>query len=279
MIDKIYLEITNICNLDCSFCHKTSRRKQLMTLDEFETLTDKLAGKAKFLYFHLMGEPTLHPLLPTFIKIARDKQFIPMLTTNGSLLSEKGGALLENLPYKTSISLHAPDANPKFADENYLSSCIYFAQQAVERGGIVVLRLWNLGTDADNTEILEKLHQAFPEEWSPVRGRNSTRIIPKLYLEYDEHFEWPDHSREEIDKDQETFCYGLRNHVGILVDGTVVPCCLDADGNLPLGNLFSDDLDNILASPRAKAIYDGFTKHRAAESFCRKCGFVKKFIK
>ncbi len=147
------------------------------------------------------------------------------------------------------------------------------------KGSIVVLRLWNLGTDADNTEILNKLHDAFPEEWSPVLGRNSIRIKPKLYLEFDDHFEWPDHSREEVDKDQEIFCYALRNHAGVLVDGTVVPCCLDADGNLPLGNLFSDNFDDILNSSRARMIYDGFTKHRAVESFCRKCGFVKKFIK
>ena len=71
MLDKIYLEITNVCNLDCSFCHKTSRQKRLMSEEEFNILTDKLCGRAKFLYFHLMGEPTLHPLLPRFIEIAK----------------------------------------------------------------------------------------------------------------------------------------------------------------------------------------------------------------
>ena len=107
MLDKIYLEITNVCNLDCTFCHKTARAKKLMSAQEFDLLIGKLAGKAKYLYFHLMGEPTLHPLLPHFIRTARDKGFLPMITTNGSLLREKGEALLSALltPHKALAEL------------------------------------------------------------------------------------------------------------------------------------------------------------------------------
>ena len=279
MLDKIYLEITNVCNLDCTFCHKTKRAKKLMTEEEFNILTDKLVGKTKYLYFHLMGEPTLHPLLPRFIQIAKLKGFIPMLTTNGSLISEKGSLLLENLPYKISISLHAPDANPAFSDDRYLNSCIGFAKLAAEKGCIIALRLWNLGTDTDNTNTLDVLHSAFSGKWEPIRGGTSLRMSQKIFLEWGDHFDWPDPSSAECSDDADIFCYALRDHVGILVDGTVVPCCLDADGNLALGNLFSDDLETILNSPRAKSIYDGFSKHRAIEPLCRTCGFAKKFRK
>ena len=85
MITRCYLEITNICNLDCKFCPKTDRTKHRLTLEEFDRLTDKLQDKVKFLYFHLMGEPFLHPLLPDFIQMARRKGFVPVLTTNGLL--------------------------------------------------------------------------------------------------------------------------------------------------------------------------------------------------
>lgn len=277
MLDKIYLEITNVCNFDCSFCHKTIRPKKLMTLEEFETLTEKLVGKAKYLYFHLMGEPTLHPLLPDFIDIGRKKGFIPMLTTNGSLLGTKGERLLEHLPYKISISLHAPEANPAFADENYLNNCISFARKAAERGCIIALRLWNVGTDADNSEIVNKLHNEFSGEWKPIRGGTSLRLSEHLFLEYGEHFEWPDLLGERFPADTDCFCYALRNHIGILVDGTVVPCCLDSDGNLSLGNLFQNDLETILRSKRALNLFNGFSKHRAVESFCQSCGFIKNF--
>lgn len=277
MLDKIYLEITNVCNLDCTFCHKTARAKKLMSAQEFDLLIDKLAGKAKYLYFHLMGEPTLHPLLPHFIKTAHDKGFLPMITTNGSLLGEKGEALLSALPYKISISLHAPEANAAFSADGYLESCIAFAKEAAAKGCIVALRLWNLGSGADNSSILEYLHASFPGEWGKVRGGSSLRLAEKLFLEWGERFDWPDPTLPECPPDTDLFCYGLRDQIGILVDGTVVPCCLDAEGNLALGNLFTSDLDDVLASPRAKVIYDSFTHRRAAESLCRRCGYARRF--
>lgn len=278
MLDKIYLEITNVCNLSCSFCHKTSRQKRLMTEEEFELLTDKLYGKAKYLYFHLMGEPTLHPLLPKFILRAKEKGFLPMLTTNGSLLGEeRGRLLLECLPYKISVSLHAPEANPTFASEGYLDGCIDFAKKAAERGTIVALRLWNLGSDADNTDVLKRLHSEFPDEWTPVRGGSSEKLAPKLFLEWGKRFEWPDEALEAEGDGDGIFCYALRDHVGILVDGSVVPCCLDADGSLTLGNLYESELEEILSSPRAKAIFNGFSRHFATEEMCKNCGFAKKF--
>ena len=279
MLEKIYLEITNVCNMNCSFCHKTTRQKGFMTEEEFEKITDKLHGGVKHIYFHLMGEPTLHPLLPKFICRAKEKGFLPMLTTNGSTLGDKGDSLLSSLPKKISISLHAPEANPAFADEGYLDNCIRFAKKAAERGCIIALRLWNLGSDADNSQILERLHKEFPDEWTPVRGRTSQRLSTRLFLEWGERFEWPDDSRQGASEDSEVFCYALRDQAGVLVDGTVVPCCLDADGKLALGNLFESDFDEILSSPRAKAIYAGFSCRRAVEPFCRTCGFVKRFTK
>lgn len=279
MLDKIYLEITNVCNLDCSFCHKTARAKKFMSEDEFELLLGKLEGKARYLFFHLMGEPTLHPLLPRFIEAARSKGFLPAITTNGSLLSEKGEALLANLPYKISISLHAPEANAAFSSEGYLQSCISFAKEAARRGCIIALRLWNLGSEADNSEILGFLHASFPGEWRNIRGGSSQRLCERIFLEWGARFEWPDPALPESDADKDLFCYGLRDQVGILADGTVVPCCLDADANLALGNLFFSELNEILSSPRAQAIYNGFSRRRAVESLCRKCGYARRFSK
>ncbi len=279
MLNKAYLEITNICNLNCSFCHKTKRQKMLMSADGFEALTDRLRGRVRYLYFHLMGEPTLHPLLPDFIKIAREKGFLPIITTNGSLLGEKGGALINALPYKVSISLHAPAGNAVFADPKYLDNCIEFAKGAASRGTYIALRLWNLGTEEERTNeaTLARLHDAFPGEWADVRGGAGKRPADRIFLEYAEHFEWPDMSAPAIDGESDLFCYGLRDQVGILVDGSVLPCCLDAEGTITLGNLLEQELEDILASPRARAIYDGFTSRRAREELCLRCGYARRF--
>ena len=279
MLDKIYLEITNACNLDCSFCHKTARAKKIMSRGEFYLLLDKLQNKAKYLFFHLMGEPMLHPLLPEFIMAAKDSGFLPAITTNGSLIAEKGEAILSAKPYKISISLHAPEANPAFSTDGYLESCVKFAKDAANRGSFVALRLWNLGSGADNSSILDFLHASFPGEWKDLRGGSSHRLADHIFLEWGERFAWPDPSLPEVDVNADVFCYGLRDQVGILVDGTVVPCCLDSDANITLGNLFSSDFDDILSSPRARAIYDGFSRRRAVESLCRKCGYARRFSK
>lgn len=281
MLTKAFLEITNVCNLSCTFCHKTVREKRFMTDAEFDSLTDKLRGRVRYLYFHLMGEPTLHPSLNIFIKSAKDKGFLPIITTNGSRLATVGDSLIEAMPHKISISLHDKAANPAFADSSYLESCADFARRAANAGCITVLRLWNLGGDgeSENEACLWYLRSVFTNEWTTVRGGNGMRIADKLFLEWGEHFDWPDEGAQSIGADDELFCYGLRDQVGILVDGTVVPCCLDADGVLSLGNLFESELDAILKSERARAIYDGFSRRRGVESLCRKCGYARRFTK
>ena len=281
MLTKAFLEITNVCNLSCTFCHKTVREKRFMTDAEFDSLTDRLRGRVRYLYFHLMGEPTLHPSLNDFIKSAKSKGFLPIITTNGSRLATVGDSLIDALPYKISISLHDKAANPAFADSSYLESCADFARRAANAGCITVLRLWNLGGDgeSENEACLSYLRSVFTDEWTTVRGGNGMRIADRLFLEWGEHFDWPDEDAESIGEDDELFCYGLRDQVGILVDGTVVPCCLDADGALSLGNLFESELDTILNGERARAIYEGFSRRRGVESLCRKCGYARRFTK
>ncbi len=279
MITRCYLEITNICNLDCLFCPKTERVKRSLSPDEFDRLTARLQGRVKFLYFHLMGEPLLHAHLPQFIVMARDRGFVPVLTTNGTLLS-RAQAVIEALPHKIQISLHSHEGNGKDNPEQYISDVMQFATEAALRGIIVVLRLWNQGGyDSCNERLLELMSGYIPRPWT--ERYDGWRLADNIYLEYDRIFEWPDNSREEYPQ-EEAFCYALRNQVGVLVDGTVVPCCLDHAGAVPLGNLFEQPLEEILDSPRARAIYDGFTRHEAVEPLCRRCGYMsvtKRFRK
>jgi len=272
-MEKVYLEITNICNLSCSFCHGTKRPPRQMTMEEFEVLTNKLLGKAKHLYFHLMGEPLLHPLLPRFIEISKEKGFIPIITTNGTLLDISGEAIIKAKPFKISISLQSYEGNGAQSDDKlktYLNQVCSFAKKASPQI-VVVLRLWNKGgLEAENSNIEAFLHEYFPGDWR--KNRSGFALSDKIFLEYGESFSWPDQKCEE--KEGEYFCYGLRNQIGVLADGTVVPCCLDADGEISLGNLFFEDFDEVLQKPRAKAIYDGFSMHKPLEELCRRCGYA-----
>jgi len=273
---KIYLEISNLCNLNCAFCPGTKRLPRRMTPEEFTRLAPKLRPYTQFLYFHLMGEPLCHPQLEEFLQIAHSHGFRVILTTNGTLLPRQQ-ALLLSAPalHKINISLHAFEANDLHVPfEDYLADCFAFGQ-AAKGEKLVVYRLWNQGgADQRNKEILTALRGAFPEPWTVER--QGTRLADHTYLEYGDKFDWPDLTAAE--GSNRVFCYGLRDQLGVLCDGTVVPCCLDHEGDLALGNLFTQELSEILDTPRAKAIYDGFSRKEATEELCRKCGYARRFL-
>ena len=272
---KVYLEISNVCNLKCQFCPGTKRTPRAMTEAELASLLPKLQSWTDFLYFHLMGEPLCHPHLETFLRMAEEYGFKVIITTNGSLLAKQQSMLLSSAAlHKVNISLHAFEANNlEIPFEAYLQQCFSYGK-AAEGNKLVVYRLWNQGgANQRNEEILSMLEHYFPKPW--FTERKGIRIGNRVYLEYGDKFDWPDLSAE--DHGTKVFCYGLRDQIGILCDGTVVPCCLDHDGNLALGNLLESDLQDILESERAMSIYEGFQHRTASEELCRKCGYARRF--
>lgn len=271
---RVYVEITNQCNRNCSFCPGTVRPPKMMTAGEFEAVARKLQGVTGYLYYHLMGEPLTHPALPEMIRIASQLGFKSAVTTNGTLLPSRGRALVEAGVYKVNISVHSFEDGAQESYVNYISGCLDFADMASKAGTLVVLRLWNQGHDGGrNDDTLSLLHARFPGDWkAEPRG---TRIQDRLYLEYGDRFAWPD--LEAQDQGDDVFCYGLRDHIGILSDGRVVPCCLDREGAITLGNIFEQEITEILENPRAKAMVEGFSRRKASEELCRKCGYARRF--
>ena len=272
MITRCYLEITNVCNLDCVFCPKTARAKHTLTMEEFDTLTSRLKGEVKFLYFHLMGEPFLHAQLPQFVKMAKDKGFVPVLTTNGTLLSQRHD-MLDALPHKIQISLHSHEGNGKADLERYIDDVMTFAIEAAHRGCVIVLRLWNEGGhNSMNDTILNLIANHVPQPWT--KRYDGWKLANYLYIENDNMFEWPDLQHATYGE-EEVFCYALRNQIGVLVDGRIVPCCIDCDGAITLGNIFTDDMIEVINSPLAKEVAEGFRNGKAVHPYCKKCGFVR----
>jgi len=209
---KIYLEITNVCNLSCSFCAGTSRKKHFLSVDEFEILAKKLRTYTDYLYFHLMGEPLLHPQLNDFLKISEYFGFKVIITTNGTLLG-KAAEILLNSPalFKVSISLHSFEANEGGVDMNdYLSGCFDFADEASVKGIITVFRLWNNGgLNELNDGILTDLRERFPEDWED--NNRGIKIRDKLFIEFGKKFDWPLHSPLETKR---IHCYGMKDQIG-----------------------------------------------------------------
>ncbi len=277
--NKAYVEITNICNLSCPFCHGTKRAPRTMSADEFAEVAQKLRGYTEHIYFHLLGEPLLHPELSEMLSIAAEKDFRCCITTNGFLIKQCADTLLgADKLYKLSVSLHSFEANG--LSENlraYLEDVWSVCEKLSERGTICALRLWNDGgANALNDEIHAFLREKTGLDSWPETRRGSRHLCGSINLENAARFDWPDINAPEADT---RFCRGLRDQIGVLSDGTVVPCCLDADGEIGLGNIFTEELDDILSSPRAKALYEGFSNRRPSEELCRKCGYATRFNK
>jgi len=275
MYSRVYVEITTICNRNCTFCPGTKRPLKRLSMEEFKIITERLKGVTKYLYLHVMGEPLTHPQLPEFIRYATEQGLLVSITTNGTLLKKRWDDLLQSGVYKINISIHSFEEGSNEAYEEYISDCMQFADAASKSGILTVLRLWNKGYDEGrNINTLHRLQSYFyDEEW--MEGGKGARIRNKLHLEYGERFEWPDMEKE--DRGSEVYCYGLKDHFAVLCDGTVVPCCLDREGEIALGNIFEQTPVEILSSERANAIRIGFQCRNATEELCRKCGYARRF--
>lgn len=281
MFSRVYVEIGNICNLSCSFCSGTKRKAEQMPLSHFSLICRSLVGHTENLFLHVMGEPLLHPELPEMIDVAADFGMRVHITTNGTLLGDVGDALVDRAEKiaRVSISLHAPEGNgDESRIDGYLDSVIGFAKRFSERGGYSVFRLWNLDGDAKgkrsaNGRIEDALRREYGGEW--IKRYSGFRIGKNTFLEYDGAFVWP--SESEADSVEIGTCHALRSQIAILVDGTVVPCCLDAEGLMPLGNILESPLEQILTSKRAGEMKRGFERGRLTETLCQKCTYARRF--
>lgn len=280
MFKRVYVEITNVCNLACSFCPGTGREPRFLTPEEFRLLAERLRRHTRYLYFHVMGEPLLHPQLPELLAIAGELGFRVCITTNGTLLPEAAAKLLAAPAlHKVSVSLHSFEGNNGGDMTAYLRGVWDFCTAAAQKGVLCALRLWNEGgAEARNGEIVDFLSAATGLDVAhlPRDGAGNRRLGTGLYLESARRFDWPAPDAAESDTQ---FCHALRQQIAVLCDGTVVPCCLDGEGRIPLGNLFARTLPEILDTPRARAMREGFSRRQPSEALCRRCGYAARFNK
>lgn len=283
MLGKIFLEITNRCNLSCSFCPPTRRKGAFLSLEDFELFLGRLEGVGDHLYFHVKGEPLLHPALDEFLGLAAARGFAVTLTTNGTLVAQRAAELLvaANIR-KLSLSLHSHSGSGE-VDAYWRGVEAFLDLHRLTPTFPVSLRLWNLAggrLPPEAGRLWDSISSRYPAASglaSPQIGPRAIELDYRVYLNEAELFDWPDLALPQTET--RGFCYGLRNQVGILVDGTVVPCCLDGEGVMGLGSLRDASLQAILDSPRARAIREGFAHRSLVEPLCRTCGYRRRFSK
>lgn len=278
-LTKVYLEITNTCNLSCRFCPPVQQKPANLDLVQFEYILSQLKGQVKTLYFHLKGEPLIHPLLGQFLQLAAASGFEVILTTNATLLTRKLADLQGQSSLKrVNISLHAWDDLEKPQQKKAFLEMLGSAQLLADPIHIS-LRLWDAQSRHQHGPIFELLEQHFQlaeaEIARSLQGQNATMLAPSISLHRADAFDWP-----RLDATLQPgpgFCQGLRDQAGILVDGTVVPCCLDADGIINLGNIYQHDWSSIIGSPRARGLRQAFDRGQVSEELCRHCSYRQRF--
>jgi len=283
---KINIEISNICNLQCSFCPEVVRAKQLMEVDLFEKIIFQVASLTDQVCFHLMGDPLVHPKLGELVEICGKYSTPIFFVTNGVLLRETQAELLLHPAFRqVNFSLHSffdnfPDRDPT----QYLERIFAYVEEAFARRPDLYInfRLWNLedlhGTGNKNQEMLRRIEDRFHFKVNPerdIRRAKSLNIRNRLYLHFDSEFVWPALDLPVLG--EAGTCYGLSQHFGILVDGTVVPCCLDKEAGIPLGNAGLTPIQEILSSPRARLMLKGFQQRRLVEELCKRCQYIERF--
>ncbi len=255
-----------------------------MTPEFFRHVAREAAPFTERIYTHLMGEPLLHPEFSELISICGETGVDAAVTTNGTLLDkEREAALLSGVVSQVNFSLHGIEELGSQTDsEFHLEKILRFVETSMKENPelYINLRFWNLDKDgmipSAKRWMMEAVAQRLAIDESIISNitQPSRKIRGRLYLNFEKRFDWP---RETSTVRTTGFCHALSDQCGILVDGTVVPCCLDNNGTMPLGNVKDQSLETILSSSRSVTIRNGFAKGELVEDTCRRCSFCEKF--
>ena len=265
MFKKVYIEITNACNLNCSFCMHNRRTIKYMSINEFETILDSIKGYTDYIYLHVLGEPLLHPDVLKMVDIANIKGFKVNITTNGYLFDKLD--INKNIR-QINISLHSYVDNKGKTLEKYMKDIFDYVRELDNT--YISYRLWV--NNKYSEDIIKLLNKEYNTNYNLGDSKKYT-FKNNVFLEIEKEFDWPIDSTYYSDKGT---CYALRDHIGILSNGDVVPCCLDGDGKIKLGNIFEDSLDSIIKSDRYQRMLQGFKNNKKCEELCKKCNFIDK---
>lgn len=273
---KIYVEITNICNKSCSFCSKDNLIKKEMSLNEFEYILKEIKLYTDYIYLHVKGEPLLHSKLNEILILCNKYKISVNITTNGTLIKKKLNIILNNPCIRQiNISLHSFE---DIDNQLYLSDIFESVDQILNKTKInVVYRFWALKNNQfskQNMFIINNIKQKYylnDIKINEIISKDNVKITDNLYLNKSSIFEWPN-LNNKYNTDSGT-CLGTKTHIGILVNGTVIPCCLDSCGIINLGNIFEKNLTEILNDNKFISINKGFRDNKLIEPLCQHCRF------
>ena len=266
-LKKIYLEITNGCNLNCDFCIKNSRKVCNITIDNYKYIINKIKNYTKEVYLHVLGEPLIHKDINYFIDYATKEGLLVNITTNGYLIDK----IKDNHNiHRLNISLHSYNKKYNISLINYLDN-IFNTIDNIRDKTFISLRLWTINKESNN--ILNYINERYNTNITNVDSNTKIRITNNLIIDTFHPFIWPDMNNNYYNTNGT--CKGLIDHIGILSDGSIIPCCLDSKGIINLGNIYQDDINDIYNKEIVKEMIKGFKNNYKCQELCRHCSFLE----
>ncbi len=275
MFKRVYIEITNQCNLKCAFCDAHHRAPSFMSVDKFASILPQVREYTEYIYLHVQGEPLLHPDFEEILTLCDNHHMKVQLVTNGTFIDRYPEIYKHPSLRRISFSLQSLSYQTHKNHDRYIQDIMDFALKAKEHV-YIDLRVW--ANAEENPEIagyIQELKDTYNPQ--PTSRRDSISLMQNVYLSSADTFLWP-----SLDKDFNSDigrCLGGTQQIAILAEGTVVPCCLDADGIVSFGNIFEQSLAEILSGKRYTDFISAMQKNRLSEELCRHCTYRSRFQK
>jgi radical SAM protein with 4Fe4S-binding SPASM domain len=257
-----------------------------MEVDFFEDIIQQAKVYTNEIACHVVGDPLTQTNLRAYLDILHKHGMKAMLTASGYFLKKHSyDTLFHPAVKQINISLNSFNKNDtSITFEQYIKPVLSLCEAKLTREEelFINLRVWNLDELMSerifNDTLFKTLSRHFNHdidlETVYLQRPKSMRLASKILLHFDNYFEWPSLKNENYGHGT---CQGLQSHIGILADGTVVPCCLDCDGVIELGNMHKETLQDILGSQRAVHMLEGFKEGKATEELCQKCSYKERF--
>jgi cyclic pyranopterin phosphate synthase len=223
--DRLHVKVSRGCNNNCIFCLDDRERRTDVTVEEVRMLLDGHRSLGEMLF--TCGEPTIHPRLPEFVRMARDRGYRSIgLVTNGRRLSYRSYAacLLDEGIDEATISIHGSSARVHDALTRTRGS---FEQTLAGLDNVLALR-GRRGVRVVTSTVIARRNMARAEELIEMLGSRGVDTIVLNVVEPSgealAHFDTLNPGYEEIAAHLEQAIVRSPHRGRVVVEG--IPPCL-----------------------------------------------------
>lgn len=307
---EAFLEITSRCNFRCRFCVHPQMRRPKMDMDanDAKRLIGQIAESFAIdhLSLHLYGEPLLHDRVNELARYATQNRLNVNLTTNGAMLTKtKLKAFLDDNVWRIVLSIQHDEkdfgtrrAGKRWTAQSYFGHIAKLVQFFIDYKsrhadcptrleihylltGDIKPGVQLIENDADVAKVLNWWGKRLPDHFKPESNPNPIedqesgyriQFGRDAYIRFKPAISFGNAVGEAApDQCDNGYCFFPDSVLCILSDGNLVPCCIDFEGEMKMGNALESDIVTVWNGSRAREIRAAFERGEAPTDRCRQC--------